>query len=673
MAKIKCPRCYFVSSEGDDRCAKCGTPLPKIRIEAKATPPAGGADSDILFRRGQIVANRYSVLNLIGRGGMGCIYKVHDNTLGETVALKTLLPQFLKDRLVVERFFNEAKIARKLAHPNIVRVHDIGTAGKVVYISMEYLQGKSLRALLEAQPTGRRLPLKQALRIIEELCASLEYAHQYTIHRDIKPENVMIGTDGGVKLMDFGISKLMANTRMTGASVVMGTPFYMSPEQLRNSRDVDARADIFSVGVVLYEILTGNVPTGVPKPVSEIVAEVPHELDKLITRCVEPDPKDRYQNATELRQAINDVRAGVDDTVELATGRPTRKAKAGRFPWRMAIGLALAMGILAGTGGALLALEERRTELIQTAAAAELEAATGPSVSDNSFAAYNALIENLRTQSRLAAGNSEDLRGLYTLADENWETAKAHHRNQQIQLALSKARDALQYYLAPMMTPLIEGMRFVPPGKVSMEGVAVPVAAFFVDEHEVTLDAFSIFCRQADGGWKDGFVSIQEAQKDYPVTNVTYYDAQAFAAWSGKRLPSDVQWAYAAFGGPDSPGDFPWSGEYEQGSCNCETRGPTAVGNFGRDLSWAGCYDMVGNVSEWTRTPYDAVESAEHYSDVWFDDLMTVCGGNYQTRPQPLNVTTPAKFNDRHPALGFRCILEIPTDVQAAHDLLRNL
>ncbi len=672
MAKIKCPRCFYVNSEGEERCAKCGTPLPKIRIEAKPTPGAGGGDSDILFRRGQIVANRYSVLNLIGRGGMGCIYKVHDNTLGETVALKTLLPQFLKDRLVVERFFNEAKIARKLAHPNVVRVHDIGTAGKVVYISMEYLQGKSLRALLEAQPTGRRLPVKQALRIIDELCASLEYAHQYTIHRDIKPENVMIGTDGGVKLMDFGISKLMANTRMTGASVVMGTPFYMSPEQLRNSRDVDARADVFSVGVVLYEILTGNVPTGVPKPVKEIVAEVPDELDKVITKCVEPDPKDRYQNATELRRAIAEVRSRMENDALGVAAQPAVRGRGMRIPYRKVAGVLVTLGLVAVTGGTLYALEERRTSLIEAAAVAATETPDTPAGAMN-FAAYVDFIEALRNRSRSAAQNSERFTALYTEAEGLRDMAVENHRAGRTEFANAKIREALQYYLAPMMDKVTAGMVFVPAGKVAIDGIAVSVPPFFMDETEVTMESFATFCRQVDGGWRDGLAQVPEAQRDYPIVNVPYYDAQAYAAWCRKKLPTDAQWAHAAYGGSAPSDAFPWEGDYEAGACNCGGGAPAPVGSFGRDLTWSGCYDMVGNVSEWTRTPEDASDFMGGDQDAWFGKNMIVRGGNYGTAPQPLNHAASAAYGLINPAIGFRCVLEIPATIQGAQDLLSSL
>ena len=131
MARVKCPRCFHVNPDGRDTCVQCHTPLPKIHIEAQSTPAPREADGvEIQFSQGQVVANRYTVLQIIGRGGMGCIYRVHDNILGEQVALKTLLPQFIRDKTVLERFFNEARIARRLSHPNIVRVHDIGKSDR---------------------------------------------------------------------------------------------------------------------------------------------------------------------------------------------------------------------------------------------------------------------------------------------------------------------------------------------------------------------------------------------------------------------------------------------------------------------------------------------------------------------------------------------------------------
>ncbi len=274
------------------------------------------------FSRGQVVNDRYTVIDLVGKGGVGCIYKVHDNVLDEDVALKTLLPNYARDKVIVDRFLNEARIARKLTHSNIVRVHDIGSTGTSAYISMEYLQGETLRHLLDRMKPGEHIPLMQVLRITDELCRALEYAHQFTVHRDIKPDNVMLEKSGRVKLMDFGISKLMDNVQLTGAAMIMGTPYYMSPEQLRDSHDVDARADIFSVGVVLYEMLTGNRPTGIPKPASEMHKEVPPVLDEIVGKCVEADREKRYQSIRELRNALRPVAQALMEGRDLRNTAP---------------------------------------------------------------------------------------------------------------------------------------------------------------------------------------------------------------------------------------------------------------------------------------------------------------------------------------------------------------
>lgn len=310
MEQVKCAICQVVNEAGRNTCARCGAPIAVVdnKMPALSEGPAGAGGAEVMLRRGQLIANRYTVHDLIGRGGMGCIYKVKDNTLNEIVALKTLLPEYARDSVVVERFFNEARIARGLSHPHIGRVHDIGIADEVLYISMEYIEGKSLLEMLDTIPPGQRLAVDTVLRIFDELCAALEYAHQFTIHRDIKPGNVMLDTHGSVKLMDFGVSKLMANPNLTTASMVMGTPYYMSPEQLENSASVDARSDLYSVGVMLYEVLTGDIPKGMAKPVSSIAHKVPPALDPIIEKCLEPLPENRYQNAAELREAIGTIR-----------------------------------------------------------------------------------------------------------------------------------------------------------------------------------------------------------------------------------------------------------------------------------------------------------------------------------------------------------------------------
>ncbi|MCC6144986.1 MAG: protein kinase, partial [Candidatus Hydrogenedentes bacterium] len=490
MARVKCPRCFHVNPDGQDECEQCHAPLPRIHIEAKPGP-AAATSSAITFHQGQLVANRYTVMNIIGRGGMGCIYKVHDRILGEEVALKTLLPQLVQDKLVVERFFNEARIARKLSHPHIVRVHDIGVAGDTIYISMEFIRGNSLRALLEQCGPNQRLPLGRILTVFEELCAALDYAHQYTVHRDIKPENVMIDEHGRVKLMDFGISKLMADTRMTGASVVMGTPFYMAPEQFRNSRDVDARADIYSVGVMLYEILTGVIPTGVPKPASEMRSGMPPGLDAVVMKCVEPDPAKRYATAAELRQALIPLR------VAIAGGAPakgTRRPKSGRtLPVRRVAGILLALAAVVGAGagsfyaGAMVPASAPPVEVSTPAVTPE---------APSGLQQYQAVIERLRAAAEGRTGDGQA--AAVAVGNGFWERAGNLDSTGDSAGALEFAEKALQCFAAAVMKP--EGMAFIPPGETVVDGQRVAVEGFLIDETEVTAGAFRRFTQQVEGG-----------------------------------------------------------------------------------------------------------------------------------------------------------------------------
>jgi len=674
MARVKCPHCFHVNPDQQENCQKCNAPLPRIRIEARsmnegsATPPGRGGPQ---FRRGQVVGGRYTVLNLIGQGGMGCIYKVHDNTLGEDVALKTLLPQFLGDKVVLERFYNEAKIARRLAHPNIVRVHDIGEDGKILYISMEYLQGMSLREVIENLKPGERLPIAQTLRIFDELCAALEYAHQFTIHRDIKPENVMLGQDGRVRLMDFGISKLMANTRLTGASVVMGTPFYMSPEQIRNSRDVDARSDIYSVGVMLYEILTGSVPTGIPRPASQIMKDVPPALDKIVVKCVDPNPRERYQNATELRNAFIPVRQMLKSGVSL----PKREALGGRglsLPWRQ-IGGAIAMvAIILAALWSLGRAEEHRKALA-LAVPEPLEYTGDGGAAAPTFAAYKALHETLRSRAQPLAGRG-GVRHALDAGDALWVEARNAAASDEAR-AVALAGRAFQCYIALIMAPRLAGdMVFVPPGSIDLPGGREEyVEGFFIDRDEVTLGEYRDFVASepAFAPLPADFANLGNNYNDYPIGDISCIDAMAYAAARGGLLPTEGQWSRAAYGGREGDShleDNGWSDDGERRLYNFHADGATLVpvGTFADDVSPYGCRDMIGNVAEWTRTSEDDPPT--------FGSIMTICGGSFSqpfTPPHTRSARQGMPFEDHDFRVGFRCVVEIPSSPAAAYAYLQ--
>ncbi|HDP35956.1 MAG TPA: serine/threonine protein kinase [Candidatus Hydrogenedentes bacterium] len=305
MAKKTCSQCLAENAPDATHCVECGASLAE---PPKDSPEQGNPDD---FKPGDIINDRYTVIKLIGRGGMGSIYKVHDRVLDEDLAFKVLLPYFAAEQEVVDRFINEVRITRKIAHPNIVRVHDFGTMGERMFISMEYVDGESLRDKLDKLKKGERLPLRQSLHIISQLCIALKYAHHFTIHRDIKPDNIMITRGNNIKLMDFGISKLHDKRHETKDSSVVGTPYYMAPEQMCNLPDIDSRADIYSVGVVMYELLTGSLPGNIPQPISQLNDETPLELDAVVMKCLAPERDKRYNNASELREALRPIIEGL--------------------------------------------------------------------------------------------------------------------------------------------------------------------------------------------------------------------------------------------------------------------------------------------------------------------------------------------------------------------------
>jgi len=249
------------------------------------------------------------VLELIGRGGMGAVYKARQPSLDRLVALKILPPGVAADAGFAERFTREARALPRLSHPNIVAVYDFGQAAGMPFFLMEYVDGPNLR---EVQRGGKLTP-PEALQIIPQICMALQFAHdEGIVHRDIKPENILLDKKGRVKIADFGIAKLIGqavpDAALTGAGDVVGTLHYMAPEQRDQPLAVDHRADIFSLGVVFYELLTGELPIGKFAPPSHM-AQVDVRLDEVVVRALQQEPARRYQHVSDLRTDVENITA----------------------------------------------------------------------------------------------------------------------------------------------------------------------------------------------------------------------------------------------------------------------------------------------------------------------------------------------------------------------------
>jgi eukaryotic-like serine/threonine-protein kinase len=264
-----------------------------------------------------MLGGRYEILQTIGEGGMGAVYKAEDRELGRTVALKVIRRELASDPNILQRFKQEILLASKITDRNIIRIYDLGDADGVKLITMEFVEGEDLRYLLKRQG---KLPAAEAVDIMEQVVSGLRAAHRVgIIHRDLKPGNVMRATDGRVLVMDFGLARSLQGDGMTRTGTMLGTMEYMSPEQAQ-AKDLDARSDIFTVGLILYELLTGIMPYQAESaiasllkrtqqraiPVSDIDKNVPGVLSNIVSKCLEREPALRYQSADEL---LNDLRA----------------------------------------------------------------------------------------------------------------------------------------------------------------------------------------------------------------------------------------------------------------------------------------------------------------------------------------------------------------------------
>ena len=254
---MKCPQCSADNREESRFCHQCATPLPT------PVPGTPAPDSPTLIaafdklNRGTIFAGRYEIIEELGKGGMGSVYKAFDQKLQEVVALKIIRPELGFNAAAVERFKTELKNARKIAHRHVCKLYDLGEAGLVQFISMEYVEGEDLKKFIRrAGPIGAG----RAVAIARQIAEGLAEAHRMgVIHRDLKPQNIMVDRDGRARIMDFGLSRFLESEGMTGTGVMLGTPEYMSPEQVE-ARDVDARSDLYAMGVILFEMVTGRVP-----------------------------------------------------------------------------------------------------------------------------------------------------------------------------------------------------------------------------------------------------------------------------------------------------------------------------------------------------------------------------------------------------------------------------
>jgi TolB-like protein/tRNA A-37 threonylcarbamoyl transferase component Bud32 len=358
---MKCPKCHSDNTDTARFCSNCAHPLPSQR-EIPVTKTLEIPKEDLTT--GVTFAGRYQIIEELGKGGMGRVYKATDLEVKEKVAIKLIRPEITADEKTIERFRNELKLARKIIHKNICRMYDLNKEEDSYYITMEYIEGEDLKNMI--QMSGQ-LDIGNAIRISRQVSEGLAEAHrQGVIHRDLKPSNIMIDREGNARIMDFGVARSTRAQGITAEGVIIGTPEYMSPEQVEGI-EVDERSDIYSLGVILYEMVTGNVPfkgetalsialkhkTEAPREPAELNAQIPEDLNRLILRCLEKEREKRFQNAEEVRSELNIIEREVPTAQRIIPWKRRVSIKARKIIGKKALvysGASLITGMLIISG-----------------------------------------------------------------------------------------------------------------------------------------------------------------------------------------------------------------------------------------------------------------------------------------------------------------------------------
>ena len=377
---MECSHCHTTNPPTAERCTQCGTPFSfdgatiAATTAAVMTPPTSSGDvfgkgwsapaaagvvsiNVAPLTPGTLLGTRYEIVQLLGQGGMGAVYKAKDLELDRIVALKVIRPELAIHPEILQRFKQELILARQITHRNVIRIFDLSEASGTKFITMEFIEGQDLKSFVTEKG---RLSFGEAVHIIEQVCLALEAAHaEGVVHRDLKPQNIMLDTQGRAAVMDFGIARSVEAGGMTQTGTLVGTPDYMSPEQVMGEH-VDTRSDLFTLGVILYELLVGSMPykadtlqgsmfkrtREIPKPPIEVDPTVPKPLSDITVKCLQMSPDLRYQSAREI---LDDLQAWRGGATRVATiqGAPAAPFSPHLKKWG-AIAACVAMVAVAG-------------------------------------------------------------------------------------------------------------------------------------------------------------------------------------------------------------------------------------------------------------------------------------------------------------------------------------
>jgi serine/threonine protein kinase len=619
---VICSSCHSANNLDARFCNNCGATLPVQKpapdVNAFVVSSEAGVESqaqqDALI--GRIIEGKYRLDSLIGTGGMGAVYGSHRLLIGDEVAIKILHTERVVDPHASERFRREARAAARLKHPNAVSIYDFGVSSDgLQYLVMELIEGQSLREFAKQQGP---LDASLAAEVTLQVCAALDEAHrQHIVHRDIKPDNIILNatpTGLRVKVLDFGIAKLRDDTasHLTQTGSVMGTPHYMSPEQCLGE-ELDSRADIYSMGVVVYEMLCGRVPFNSPISTAVVVQHVNQP----------PPPLQSLNPAVSPAIAMAVLRA-------LEKSRDARPQTAGTFAQEVFAAVRsspIVIGALnhldAVPGGQSVdetTLERSAPSVFKApnelAATVHLSTFSG---STNSVPLARATGGNGTVSVNVFSyGKNKFIFGgvalilLLSLAGGISWLALRENDKQDNRANASNTNSAGKGIDPPTGMVHVPGGTFIMGSnnedQDSQPAHSVTVKPFFIDSTEVSCEQYKNFLdatgRSAPAAWANG--SYPDGAARLPVTGVSWNDADAYARWAGKRLPTEEEWELAARG-PNSL-KYPWGNSWRAGCANADEEGAARkrmaeVGSH-KCTSPFGTEDMIGNAWEWTASDW---------------------------------------------------------------------
>jgi serine/threonine protein kinase len=594
----------------------------------------------------------YEVIGVLGVGGMGKVFKIRNLITDRIEAMKVLLSNLADDPSLADRFVREIKVLASLNHPRIAALYNALRVENHLVMIMEFVQGITLDDLSMLSP----IALRDCINYICQVLSGLGYAHEKgVIHRDIKPGNMMLTTEGFIKIMDFGIAKSAADAKLTATGTTMGSPYYMSPEQVRGI-EVDARSDLYSVGVSLYKLVTGVHPFRddsvynlmsahvhqAPTPPSQVAPDIPPALNEIILRALEKDPARRFQTAEEFRSALIGL-LNEQKTIPVAAS-PETEGTLSQPSMTSPPQLATPPVTIASTPDNALNLPQPPPPILSRR---------------STYAALGAVV----VVALIVASAIEFSKFLGNRRQER--------RTGSVEGMLKEGKEPL-----PLTLTFPSGDMVLVEGGVAQLGEdrhPVRVESFYIDKTEVTNGAFLDFCKAIH---HTPPLDTALRPVDNPVVNVAFDDAQAFCRWAGKRLPSGDEWEKAARG-PDGR-LYPWGNTLDYERANIPKDKPAAhrailapATAYPAGISPYGALNMLGNAWEWVNTRDKAPEGLdfEIYRKTVFPNLnppLSPTEPYYQTRggsfafvpddPTTLiwnSMSVPARVGNRQ--TGFRC------------------